>query len=195
MKRGFTFLEVCLGGTLSLLLGLVMLWTLIPVLRYSAWGYGRAEVVQASALLSARLSADLSTAPLDGITLPDAVDKGLLGIHGITGVTDTGVAIWAKSLVLYRWDAPTASISRMEWTQGVRQDLPTLLPLPQIRTCFAHPNRSLHRLSQGIVKEFSLSGTSLPLKLHLLVQVQVPGGRPPERYVHDELIYLRNGTR
>lgn len=195
MKRGFTFLEVCLGGTLSLLLGLIMLWALIPVLRYSAWGYGRAEVIQASALLSARLSADLAMAPLEGITLPDAGEPGLLGIHGITGVTDTGVAVWAKSVVLYRWDAPSASISRMDWTQGVAQDVPSLLTLPQIRACFARPNGSLRRLSQGIVKEFSLSGTSLPLKLHLLIQVQVPGGRPPERYVHDELIYLRNGTR
>ncbi|MCW5867667.1 MAG: hypothetical protein KIS61_10420 [Candidatus Eremiobacteraeota bacterium] len=195
MKRGFTFLEVCLGGTLSLLLGLIMLWALIPVLRYSAWGYGRAEVVQASALLSSRLSADLSTAPPEGIILPDASDKGLLGIHGITGVTDTGVAVWAKSLILYRWDAPSASISRMEWDQGVVPDHPTVLPLQQIRNCFAHPNGSLRRLSQGIVKEFSLSGTNLPLKLHLLIEVQVPGGRPPERYAHDQQIYLRNGTR
>lgn len=192
MKKGFTFLEVCLGGTLSLLLGLVMLWALIPVLRYSAWGYGRAEVVQASAKLSALLCSDLQSAPLEGITLGEEV----VGIHGIAGVTDTGMAIWADHLVLYRWEQSSGSLDRMQWTQDVRLDSPTGLDTAQIRNCFTvSRNNSLHRLSQGILKEFSLSGTSLPLKLHLMVEVQVPGGRPPERYVHEQQIYLRNGTR
>ncbi|MFN8611357.1 MAG: hypothetical protein U0931_27680 [Vulcanimicrobiota bacterium] len=194
MRGGFTLLEVCLGGTLSLLLGLIMIWTLIPTMRYASWGYGRAEVVQASAQIAGRLVADLQSAPLEALTLPEANEKGLLGMHGITAVTDTGQPVYLDHLVLYNWEAATGSLQRLEWKQGVQKNLPTVFSLSQIRQCFNRPNNGAHTLARGILREFSLSGVCLPLKLHLLVEVPVPG-REPQRYSHDQEIYLRNGTR
>lgn len=190
LKAGFTLIEVLLAAILFVLLGVVMLRTLVPVMRYGGWGYARAELVQTTARISGRLVADLQTAPFEAVSF----GSGMVGIHGIAGVSDTGKPLWSDHLVLYRWDEPTASLTRMEWTQGVTLDGPTVLEPTAISTCFKQPNSTARGLARGLLKEFSLSGTQLPLKLHLVTELEVPG-RDKERLVHDQVITLRNGTR
>jgi len=190
LKSGFTLVEVLLAAVLLLLLGLVMVQTLVPILRYGGWGYARAELVQATATISSRVVADLQTAPFEAVSH----GSGVIGIHGIAGVTDKGQPLWSDHLVLYRREEATHSVVRMEWKEGVQPSRPTVLEPGVISQCFQEPNSTLRSLARGLVREFSLSGTELPLKLHLVTELEVPG-RAKERLAHDQIVYLRNGTR
>lgn len=188
--KAFTLVEVLLCTILVVLLGVVMVQTLIPIMRYGSWGYARAELVQTTARISDRVAADLATAPFEGVRS----GPGVIGIHGFSAVTDSGKPVWSDHLVLYRYDGPSGSLDRMEWKEDVDRSGPTVLDPTAIVACFGRPNGTRRGLARGLLHEFSLSGTELPLKLHLVTELEVPG-RAKERLVHDRELYLRNGTR
>lgn len=186
--KAFTLLEALLAAALLLLLGTVMVQTLIPIMRYGSWGYARAELVQTTARISDRVAADLLTAPFEGVRF----GPGVVGIHGFSAVTDTGKPVWSDHLVLYKYDG--GNLDRMEWKEDVDRTGATVPDPTALLACFSHPNDTRRGLARGLLREFSLSGAQLPLKLHLVTELEVPG-KAKERLVHDREIYLRNGTR
>ena len=198
-RLAFTLIEVMLGSALGLLLLGVIVFTLIPLMRYGSWASSRATLVQAAVLVGERLGGDLQRAPLCGISLPTPQDPGLLAVHGISAVTDTGAAVWENHLILYGWDSSQGSLLRATWAGPAGVPLtqaPLRLTTAEIRNAMAQPLLSRRSLVQGILKEFSLTPTlgtdSLPLRLHLVTQMEVPG-RPPERFELTKELTLRSG--
>lgn len=196
----FTLVEVMLGSALGLLLLVVMVLTLVPLMRYGSWASGRATVVQAAMLVGERLGGDLQRAPLTGISLPTDQEPGLLAIHGVVGVTDSAAAAWDQSVILYRWDASQGSLLRVVWAGPPGANLagaPLRLSVNEIRNALAQPALSRRSLVQGLLTEFrlspSLTSDSLPLILHMVTQISVPG-RPAERFEVTREMALRSGA-
>jgi prepilin-type N-terminal cleavage/methylation domain-containing protein len=207
VRRGFTLIEVLLAAVLGLLLLGLMVSTLVPIMKYSAWGYSRAELLQAASLVSTRLTTDLQKAPKAGIYLPDpaTAQHALLSIRGISEVTDSGLPVYDPQLICYDWEATSASLTRKLWPPGqalesqaipLPLDRPTCLGPTDVRTVMNQVNGTEHRLASGILTKFALTPASAqitwPLHLSMTFKLQVPG-RVAETYLHEADIYSRTG--
>lgn len=188
MRRAFTLVEVMLGSTLGLMLLGIFVMILIPLVRYGSWTSGRATLVQAAVLLGDRLGSDLQRATLSGVT----IDSGAIAIHPIAGATDSGTAVWDSELVLYDWDQTRGDLLRCPWspTDPNVSVGPMRVTAADIRSAMSA--NQPHRLVQGIVKDFSVTGTA-PLIIKVTMETPVPG-RTPIQFQYQREVMLRCGT-
>jgi hypothetical protein len=182
-RRGFTMLEAMLGSTLGLLLLTLLVLALIPLLRYSAWHSARSTLLQSATVIAERLGADLQRAPLSGIVLPGR--KGVLSIHPVAAVTDTGLAVWDTSLLLYAWSKDAGSLTRATWKpERTNMSLGPFSPpeAEMVAALAAAPARQ--QLVAGVLTDFALTrnGTAgTPLRLRVVTELNVPA-RGTERF-------------
>ena len=155
-----------------------------------------------SCLASQRLTTDLETAPMTGITLPTSGPKGMLAIHGLASVTDTGAPVYCQQIVLYCWDQPSGSLTRKLWPPGppatpaVSLDMPMQLTQATMASIWGTANGTEHLLVGGPMFNFSLTAGStntLPLHIHFTLQESV-AGRAAQTYVLDKDVYPRVGS-
>ena len=198
--RAFTLLEVLLAATLSLLALTLLVQILIPLLHSFAWTSARAELLQATSLASRYLVGDVQRSPMRGLVLPTPAHPGLLSVHGVSDLTDTGRAVWAPQLIVYRWEPAQRSLTRKVWPPGP-PNLPALSattplrPTPdQMMSILDQSNSNRKKLVNGLLTHFALIVEGAHLQLTLETEAAVPG-RPPETYRLVQSLALRNGAR
>ena len=194
MKRGgFSLLEMLVAAVLALLVLTILTSALIPVMRNTQRSMQRFELSQLAKSASARLLADLQSAPPAAVALPKggtAADS-YLAIQSIQKVNDTGRPIYSDELMVYRIDLASKNLTKKICKPT---DLSLERPFNYSPTQLAdfHKNRpgSVRVLLNGTLREFELIAPveGRPDLLRLRLSLESSLGH----YTLEESIALRN---
>lgn len=176
-NRAFSLLEVLMVMALTVILLALLAQVLIPMGKGSRKGAQQIELQQVGQVALDRLVADLSLAPLEGVTLIKPATTGartLLAVQQLADVTATGGQQWKTTLNVYWHDPATRQLCVRVWPPGP----PNLGRLPDPADPFEPTPSELTSLAQGgrvlagQVEAFEVDRTALPLKLRLALSAQ-----------------------
>ncbi|GMU54819.1 MAG: hypothetical protein AMXMBFR33_39650 [Candidatus Xenobia bacterium] len=143
LRRGFTLIEVMLGGVLLLLLLILLSQVLLPMVTGARRGTQQIELQQLAQVSVDRIVRDLSRTPLEGLSF--VTGPPILAAQPLADVTGAGDQAWSDNLRLY-WLDPSGQLRYRSWPPGP----PNLVRgAPTVNAAFAPTLAELGQLIGG----------------------------------------------
>jgi type II secretory pathway pseudopilin PulG len=143
LRRGFTLIEVMLGGVLLLLLLLLLSQVLLPMVTGARRGTQQIELQQLAQVSVDRIVRDLSRTPLEGLSF--VTGPPILAAQPLADVTGAGDQAWSDKLRLY-WLDSSGQLHYRSWPPGP----PNLVRgAPTVNVAFAPTLAELGQLIGG----------------------------------------------
>ncbi|MBI3926023.1 MAG: prepilin-type N-terminal cleavage/methylation domain-containing protein [Armatimonadetes bacterium] len=195
-QRGWTLIELLIASTVAMLLLTMVVWFLVPAMRFSIEGTAKVELQESAVMALNKMIADLQLSPASGISI--STDPPAVAINRIEQIDANGSPQYEDKLRVYWYDSGRQQLTLEEYPPDPpglgltfvagRPTKITSLDLQQI----AQQTNNQERFLAGNVQSFSVTQQAGVIILVLQMDKEIPHTERRAQVTLSRRIHLRN---